>query len=206
MGHLILLRPSRDVAVSATPHLTAVQIADLVDGTLAVAERAEVERHLANCDDCRDEVAVCAQLVASAPVAPKRRIAWRIVVPLAAGILFAIVLRRPDGAKRLDIESERGTPSTGTRITLVAPAPDAAISAGAPRFVWRPIEGSTGYRIVIKDASGTLIWTGDVADTSIAIPDTLRLRPGQSYVWRVDGQRTDGTTASSPETVFRVAR
>jgi hypothetical protein len=59
---------------------------------------------------------------------------------------------------------------------------------------------------VIKDASGAPVWSADAADTVLVIPAELRLRPGESYVWRVDGQRTDGTTASSAETSFTVAR
>ena len=101
---------------------------------------------------------------------------------------------------------ERGAPSDGSHIVLVAPAPDAVIAATTSRFTWHPIAGSIGYRVVIKDASGAPVWSGDAADTVLAIPADLRLRAGESYLWRVDGQRADGTTASSAEASFEVAR
>lgn len=205
MGHLILLRRPRDVAVSATPHLTAAEVAAFVDGTLSDAERERAERHLAECDECREEVASCGRLVATMPIASARRIPYAGVIPLAAAILIAVVWRRP-ADRSLDTARERGAASEGTRISLVAPAPDAALALAAPQFVWRSIAGSAGYRVVIKDASGALVWSSDVADTSLAVPDSVALQPGRSYLWRVDGQRTDGTTASSAETVFRVAR
>jgi hypothetical protein len=205
MGHFILLRPSRGVSVSATPHLSIDDAASYIDGTLTDEARADLERHLAECDRCREEVAASSRLITTLPATAGRRLPWRLVLPLAAGILVAVVLARP--TRRTDVApaQERGAPSDASQIVLVAPAPDATV-AGASRFVWHPIAGSIGYRVVIKDASGAPVWGGDVADTVLAIPAALRLRAGESYMWRVDGQRADGTTASSAEASFQVAR
>ena len=206
MGHLILLHPSRDPSVNATPHLSIDDAASYIDGTLTDEARVDIERHLAECDTCREEVAASSRLIATLPAQAGRRLPWRLVVPLAAGILVAVVLARP--ARRTDVAPAqvRGVPSVASLIVLVAPAPDATVVAGSPRFVWHPIASSIAYRVVIKDASGAPGWSGDAADTVLAIPAELRLRAGESYVWRVDGQRADGTTASSAEASFQVAR
>jgi len=206
MGHLILLHPSRGASVSATPHLSIDDAASYIDGTLTDEARADVERHLAECDTCREEVAASTRLVATLPEPARRQLPWRLVLPLAAGILVAVVLARPTARTAVAPAQERGAPSDASQIVLVAPAPDATLDGEASRFVWHPIAGSIGYRVVIKDASGAPVWSGDVADTVLAIPAALHLRAAESYVWRVDGQRGDGTTASSAEASFRVER
>jgi hypothetical protein len=206
MGHLILLRPSRGVSMNATPHLSTDDAASYIDGTLTDEVRADVERHLADCDSCREEVAASTRLLATLPAPAGRRLPWRLLVPIAAGILVAVVLVRPTSRTDVAPAQERGAPGDASHIELVAPAPDATLGAGTSRFVWHPIVASIGYRVVIKDASGAPVWNGDVADTVLVIPAELRLRAGESYVWRVDGQRADGTTASSAEASFQVAR
>jgi len=206
MGHLILLHPLRVVSVSETPHLSTEDAASYIDGTLPEAARTEVERHLAECDSCREEVAASSRLIATLPAVSRPRVPWRFVVPVAAALLLAVVLRRPTNHADVAPVQERGAPSDASRITLVSPAPDATLASGPSRFVWHPISSSIGYRVVIKDASGAPVWSADAPDTVLVIPAELRLRPGESYVWRVDGQRTDGTTASSAETSFTVAR
>ena len=195
--------------VSATPHLSVDDAASYIDGTLADDARAAVERHLAECDTCREEVAASSRLVATLPAPAARRWPWQLLLPLAAGIVVAVMLVRPTSRTSIAPSQERSAPndaSDGSRITLVAPTPGAAIAPDAPRFSWHSIANSIGYRVVIKDASGAPVWSGDVADTVLVIPAELRLRTGESYVWRVDGQRADGTTASSAEASFRVAR
>ena len=187
------------------PHLSVEDVAGMIDGTLPEHDRERAERHLAECDDCREELATCARVVASSVAAPVRRSPWRNLLPLAAGILLVVWLRRPAEHERATDVSERAAPSTGARIATVSPAADASVSAGALRFAWRPMEGSIGYRVVVKDASGATVWSGDAADTTLALPASVRLQTSVPYVWRVDGQRADGSTAASAESGFRIA-
>ena len=205
MGHLILLRASRGAAVSAAPHLSVEDIAGMIDGSLAGSERERAEHHLAECDECREELATCARVVTSGVAAHVRRFPWRHLLPLAAGILVVVWLRRPAGQDRAPDVSERAAPSAGSRMGTLSPAPGATVAAGALRFAWHPIEGSEGYHVVVKSPSGAAVWRGDVADTTLVLPDSVRLDTGTSYVWRVDGQRTDGSTAASLESSFRIA-
>jgi anti-sigma factor RsiW len=189
------------------PHLSVEDLASLIDGSLVAAERATAEHHLASCDECREELAASARAVASASTAPARRFPWRLIVPLAAGIVLAVLLRAPSADDGVDQARERAAvASRDAHIVTVFPPARAALRAETVRFVWRPIEASIGYRVVVKEASGAPVWSGEVTDTVLAIPDSVRLRAGTPYVWRVDGERTDGTTASSAEVEFRIER
>ena len=107
MGHLILLRGARETTVNETTHLSIEEAASYIDGTLSDDARAAIERHLAECDSCREEVAASARLVATVPTQARRGVPWRLVLPLAAGILVAVMLVRP--ASRPDATpTERG--------------------------------------------------------------------------------------------------
>jgi anti-sigma factor RsiW len=206
MGPRILVHPSSIVAVSAALHLSDADVAAYVDRTLPAGARARVERHLVECDACREEVTACARLVTAAPSRIPTRSRWVVMVPVAAAVLAAVLLRRPDGNDRLAPALERGATANASRIVQIAPAPGALVDANAMRLVWRPVERSAGYHVVVKDAAGAALWRADVTDTSVALPRGIALRAGESYVWRVDGQRTDGTSVTSPEIVFRIAR
>ena len=198
--------PSGDADVSvAPPHLSAAQVAAYVDGTVTGDERAYVEEHLLECDACREEVTACARLVSATPSLIAPGIRWRVAVPIAAALLAAVVLTRPDGSDRVGPALERGESPNASRIVLIAPPPGALVEAGVTLLVWRPIDRAAGYQVVVKDSTGGLLWRADVTDTSVALPRGLALRAGDAYVWRVDGGRTDGSTATSAETGFRIA-
>lgn len=205
MGPLILVHQSSRAVVNVAPHLSAAEVAAYVDRTLADDERARVERHLVECDACRDEVTACARLVTTAPPRAASRVRWRVVLPVAAAVLAAVLLRRPEGPDGVAPALERGESGNASRIVLIAPPPGALVEGGVTRLVWRPIDQAAGYQVVVKDSTGTILWRTDVTDTSVALPRGLALRVGDAYVWRVDGGRTDGSTATSAETGFRIA-
>lgn len=186
-------------------HLSVEELASMIDGTLPEHERDRAERHLAECDSCREELAASARVIATSVTAPVRRFPWRYMLPLAAGILLAVLIRRPVERPRATDVPQRAAPTSGARILTLSPAADASVAASALRFAWHPMEGSMGYSVVVKDASGARIWSGDAVDTVLALPESVHLQSGVPYVWRVDGQRADGTTAASAESGFRIA-
>lgn len=205
MRHLILLHPSREPVVSAASHLSADDVAAFVDRTMPDDERGEAERHLADCDSCREEVASVARLVATAPKSSTRRAPWRALLPIAAALLVAVMLHVRLAPSVVDPTAERGAPTSGSRIVVVAPTLEAPFTDVTRTFMWHAIDGSVGYHVVVKDMSGGIVWITDVADTAVRIPESRLLRTGETYVWRVDGQRADGTSAASAETSFRVS-
>jgi hypothetical protein len=193
-------------AMSATPHLAADDAASYLDGTLTDDARVEVERHIAECDSCREEIAAAARLVATIPPASRRTLSWwRIALPLAAGIVAVVMLRRPATAPVAE-SAERAAPADASAIALVSPAPDAVLVPGATRLVWRAIDASTGYDVVIKDSTGATMWKAETADTTLIVPAGISLRAGERYVWVVYGQRGDGTSVPSAESSVRAVR
>jgi hypothetical protein len=204
MAYLILYRATREVGVSAAPHLSVEDVASMIDGTLPADERERAERHLADCDACREELATCARVVTSGTALPVRRFPWRNLVALAAGILLVVWIGRPAERERVTDVRDRAAPTAGSRIAVDLSPTGVAVLSTPPRFVWHPIEGSVGYHVVVKDASGAPVWSGDVADTALQLPDSVHLRANESYVWRVDGQRADGSSATSTESGFRI--
>jgi hypothetical protein len=197
--------PARGAGVSDAIHLSVEELASMIDGTLPERDRDRAELHLAECDACCEELAACTRVVATSGAVPVRRFPWRNLLALAAGILLVVWIHRPQERSRATDVSERASSLGGTRIVTVSPAADASIAASALRFAWHPMEGSVGYGVVVKDASGARVWSGDAVDTVLALPDSVRLQPKVSFVWRVDGQRADGSTAASTESAFRIA-
>jgi anti-sigma factor RsiW len=192
--------------MSATPHLAADDAASYLDGTLSDDARVDVERHIAECDTCREEIAVAARLVATIPPATRRTLSWwRIALPLAAGIVAVVMLRRPATAP-VATSAERAAPGDASAITLVFPAPDGILVPGTTRLVWRPIDGGVRYSVVMKDQSGAPVWESETTDTVLAVPAGVALREGETYVWRVDGQRSDLSSVSSAEASVRAVR
>jgi hypothetical protein len=208
MAHLVLVHRSGRAAMIGEHHVSVEDIASLIDGSLPPDERDAAERHLAHCDDCREELAASSRAVASATTPTTRRLPWRLILPLAAGIVLAVFLRpTPPAEHQPAVDTpERAAPARETGVVTVFPPPRSTLRSDALRFVWRSVVSSTGYHVVVKDPSGVPLWEGDVADTVLTLPESVRLRPGESYVWRVDAQRADFTTVSSAETPFRIDR
>lgn len=175
--------------VSAGPmeqHLEAHEIAALVDHRVGAAERERFEAHLAECADCRAEVASVARIVASSPAA--RRAVTRRWVAGAAAAAVVLVLAWPrqpgntDGTRR----REREAPVTAT----VAPrgvAPSGPASAPF-RLVWTRVPGADSYRARVYDDQGTVVFERETTDTTAAVPDSVPLRRGRSYYWKVEAR------------------
>lgn len=189
-------------------HLSAAEIAGFIDQALDADARALAAEHLASCQQCRDELAVCARLAASAPAVRPRRLPWRAVAGTAAVLVLAIVLRsrsrQPVREPGQAATVERARPAASTVMT-VFPSENLEIARARPRFVWRRDEQAAAYRLVVTDANGRPVWNDDVRDTVFTLPDTARLTPSAHYFWRVDALHADGTTSESAEVAFRVA-
>jgi|ERR1041385_133048 hypothetical protein len=196
-------------------HLTEAQLAGYLDRDLNRDERRRVEAHLDDCPVCRAELAAVARLaessradipVAESPRGRVGRLRWPLVVggALAAGLAAAVLFRPTDAgpgrqpARAPDFREGRA------RLDIVSPAPDSAVTASSLVFTWR---GSAGdlYRVTVLSESGEPLWTGDTADTSVALPAGVVLLPGRSYFWRVDGI-ADGIAASSGVHRLRITR
>jgi len=205
----LVLHRYHDWTVMEENHLSAAEIAGFIDQTLEGESRARAVEHLATCERCRDELAACARLAASAPATAVRPAAWRFVASFAAVLMIAVVLRSgwrsPSPAvDERNAAAERSAPLV-SRIKTVFPEDSVPIRRSRLRFIWNSDRAASSYHLTITDATGIAAWTGDVADTAFALPDSVHLLPSSMYFWRVEAPHADGTSAQSSAVAFSVA-
>jgi len=167
-------------------------IAALADGTIAPTTRAAALPHLAGCPRCRGAVASVARALADTGVAREvavveggRRRFYRIALPVAAAAALLLVLAWPRGLQD-GAPPHRAPPIT----TSGAPVPVSPIGTVADAGVlrWTAVAGADRYRVTLSDAGGRVLYETQLTDTVAALPDSIALVPGRSYVWLVEAR------------------
>jgi hypothetical protein len=159
-------------------HPDAEEVAAYLDGSLSPEDRVRVQGHLADCGECRREVVAVRRLL-RARQRPRR---WYLSLGVAAAGLLLVfapwnlihrgrepVLREPAG-------------STPEAPTLIAPV--GAVKAPVS-LIWSSVPHADRYRVRVFDRDGTLLWETQTADTTIAVPDSVRLLPPRTYYWAI---------------------
>ena len=167
-------------------------VAALAEGTLDVAAREAVLPHLAGCSHCRSAVASVARALADLSVAREvrgvegggRRRFYRIALPLAAAATLLLVLVLPRQA------NDGGPPHRDPPTVASAPVPISPVGvvAEASPLVWTAVAGADRYRVTLSDALGVVLYESQLTDTVAALPDSIVLVSGRSYVWIVEAR------------------
>lgn len=189
-------------------HLSAEQLSALLEGRLPPEEVEAAHDHLSRCSECRDEAAGASELIRGY----RRSRGWkRIGIPIAAAaaaalILFAVL---PFDLARSGDVAVRSTDSAVERegvlsIPVAAPSPGAEVDAPRVAFAWRPVEGEPTYVLTLTREDGEPIWTGEAADTTLTLPDSIRLQSGAAYLWYVDALLATGRQATTGVQRFTV--
>jgi len=173
-------------------------IAEYLDRRLAGADRERAELHLAGCAECRDELAEVYEFQRRAQ-RPRRL----VVVGLAAAAAVLLFAVRPALGPRGGLADDTVVRSGGAQAAIVAYGPMGETSPSAVRFVWGAQPGAASYRLTVTGQDGTTIWSRSSADTAVALPDSISLRPGERYRWIVDALLNDGATRSTGLREFR---
>lgn len=179
-------------------HLDSDIVAAFAERRLNPAERASAETHLAGCADCRADLADVTGVVSAA----RRRRHLIRAAPLlaAAAVLTVVVVNRPP-AVPVEVQALRpGNDADRDRLNSLAalvPAPGATVSRAGLRFAWQSDGPDAIYEITVADSSGLALWRARTPDTSIALPDSVRLVPGRTFHWWVDVLLSDGRVAST---------
>lgn len=161
---------------------------------LAPEEKDAFEVHLLACTHCQDEVrlvlAVREELARGTPTIERRRrltgagMRWGVTAAAAAVVLVAVLprLAREAGAP----DEHRAIPG----VEVVGPRLLAPIGgvAHADVVLWARVVGADRYRVTLLDARGDVLWETETADTSAALPESLRLEGGVPYYWKVDAR------------------
>ena len=180
-----------------TLHLTPEALAGYLDDDLSREEQQRVVLHLARCTECRVELADVRQLQRT-----RVRRRWvPFLVPAAAAAALVLVTALPrDGAKPSDIRSRSDSEAhlgIVSPVGIVTPAPSAEIGPGPISFIWRSAGPGASYVITVQEADGRPVWTSALADTTVALPDSIVLAPGRHWFWYVDGLLPNGRSLST---------
>ncbi len=167
------------------------EMAAYLDRRLSATDRDRVEGHLAGCADCREELLQVRSLLRRA-ARPRRLIVGASLLAAAATLVLIV---RPTG---IDPVRGGGAPST---LTAYGPTGDAALSS--LRFVWGAAPGAATYRLTVSGGDGVPVWSASVADTVMALPDSVTLQADRRYVWIADALLGDGSTRSTGLHEFR---
>lgn len=173
--------------------MTDLELAAYLDRGLSPADRTRVESHLATCAECREQVAASKILVERAK-RPRRLTVG--ISALAAAAAAAFLLVNPRSVQRQQPVSGLTRAETSTT-ALTAYGPSGETSRSHLHFVWGSAPSGAAYRLTVSNEGGSPLWSISVADTSVALPDTIRLVAGRHYYWVVDALTSDGRTVST---------
>lgn len=181
-------------------HLDAHDIAAYVDNAAAPALRDRVERHIAECRICRDEV-----LEVSALASPTRAVskpAWRIAAGIAAAAVIVVVTWPAQRSREFAIV-HREAPIAAT----VAPRPIAPLGSTieTTTLLWSSVPHADGYVVRVFNARGDVVWERATSDTSAVAPDST-IRAGESYFWKVEARTGFGRSTASDLVEFQRRR
>ena len=172
-------------------HPDADEVAAYLDQALPPAARARVESHLDDCAECRAELVQVARLVRTAP---RRR---PVAVPASLAAAAVLILLLTPGVHL----PGRRAPEYREPAVTTTPAPAAIVPRGqvdaARELIWSAVPRAGRYRVVLMDGGGTLLWRMETADTAVSIPDSVRLRTGAPYFWKVEAETGFGRWVAS---------
>jgi len=197
-------------------HLTAAEVAAYLDRDLGNEARARVEEHLDACAACRAELATSMDVADSwraSPAKPEqqtRASRWRIAalatpLALAAAGLALMILPRAPGRGSEASALRAGDMSEGRgAIEAVEPLPNSEIASTNSKFVWRKVPASV-YRLAVMTETGDSVYVTDTQDTSVVLPPSVHLEPGQNYFWSVVGI-DNGVESTTHAQSFRIRK
>jgi anti-sigma factor RsiW len=170
-------------------HLDPAEVAGYVGGTISGDARRRVERHLADCEMCTEEVAGITRL--ARPTGSPRWLPYAAAAAVLAGL---IVFWPRSGARIGDDTLRDGGPAAA--VTVVEPA-DGAVVAGPPTLVWRAVPRAVIYRVLVTGSDGDSLWAVHTSDTTVLLPPVGGASAATVRHWYVDALLADGSSLSS---------
>jgi hypothetical protein len=163
-------------------------LAAYLDRRLDDAARAEVEAHVAWCDECRIELREVSAILRSGGVKQRRSRAW-IGPAVAAAAAIVLLVAYPRGPSSENAApAHRDAPGiVDTSPVLTSPAPGAE-GPEARVLRWSRVDRADRYRVTVFDPAGNVAWRTETQDTAVSLPDKANLVAGVSYMWRVDAR------------------
>jgi len=182
-------------------------IAALADGTLNPQLRASVVSHVAACARCRGALASVARALADPAVARELsaagggRRSYRIIVPLAAAAALLLLLWSPAD----DRQSVHRGPAPPPPPTVPVPQSPIGAVASVHELRWSRVAEADRYRVTLFDATGRVLYATEASDTVVALPDSVALIPGETYLWKADARTGFDRWVTSELAEFSIA-
>jgi CHAT domain-containing protein/tetratricopeptide (TPR) repeat protein len=199
-----------DSGVPAGGCLDDLGLAELLEGSASSGAIA----HVAACGACRRTLASAAALLADPLVAGELgavRVADRRRWPMgrvALGIASAAACVALVTLTQRHRYASQGDDHRGPTITAAtAPAPMSPVGdvVEATSLRWRAVSGADQYHVTLFDATGKALYEAQVSDTVVAVPDSIVLDKGRSYLWKVEARTAWDRWVSSDLIEFRLS-
>lgn len=165
-------------------HLESGEVAAYLDNALAPSDRSRIEGHAAECEVCRAELIETASLLRTRPRLRRRYLPAGVAAAVAAAAMLVLWPRSFSGPAG---SSGYREPVVTTSIAPAVVAPRGAATA-ARVLVWTAVPRADRYRVTLFDETGSVAWETQTTDTAAPLPDSVRLRTGTSYLWKVEAQ------------------
>ena len=170
--------------------LASERIRRLIDQEGPEEERLHTVDGLLSTAAGRADLDIVLAAARAARPARRRGLGWG----LAAAAVLAVAV-----PTALIVTGDDGPPVTrgeGSPIALVAPL-GTRDAVAATRFVWRSLAGAERYTLIVVDTTGQDIFVSETIDTTIQLPDSIRLTPGSTYLWWVQARNTTGEVVTA---------
>jgi len=172
---------------AACPEPEALQA--LVERQGPEEERLATLDHALSCPSCSRELELLRALRAAAPSVRRPRVAspWLVAASTIVAVAAATIAIR---SMSTPANVMRG-PSAGG-VVLIPPSPRASV------LTWHAVPRAVSYVVEVMDTQGAVLAADTTADTSFALPASVRARPGPNEQWWVRARLSDGAELRSP--------
>jgi hypothetical protein len=188
-------------------HPAEDELSAYLEGSLGEPDKTRIEAHLADCDDCREDVVEVKRLFEPR----QNRWSWYVTAGLAAAALAGILIFAPltnDSGPAGPVL--RGptieAPAGSSTVRVVQPREGATLARDDVRFTWQAAAAGASYRLTLTDQIGDVVWTVSTADTAVSLPSDSVLGHDRTYFWYVDALLPNGESTTSGVHGFKTAR
>ncbi len=207
-------------------HVSEADIILYLEAKLLPAERERVETHVGRCKHCAHvfstvarmphlleqdtpvEADVTAFITRASEIVPRRMSSngWRLFFsPLRVSFAtLSLVCVAALGYFLFSPERSqyRSTDLPPAPLTMFPPD-GALITDSAPTFRWTNIAPSSAYTFTLMDEGGSPLWKTDTRDTALALPPSVVLVSGKTYLWKVETLLADQSRERPALYVFK---
>jgi hypothetical protein len=176
------------------------ELVALAERGLAAAERLRLLDHVMSCASCGREYALLDAVTASSV-----RPSWLRGIPVAlAATVFLVIgvgLVWRINSRNQETDAVRGGENF---IRLLSPAAGARVP-DRPGFSWSATGARVWYRFELLPAGGDPVYAVEITDTTLTLPDSVKLASDVEYLWWVRARLPDGRQAASAVGRFHLA-